>query len=233
MEKTRVKRQKKPRGKVQKGRTLAGPGDPPGAIVVSIKQGVARRLLDRLDASRARSKALVLAQANPSETSQLVSTDAPFTERWNAALGCLTDEVALSLLAQVTELLEPRIDQASEERIDSLMSIATARIAELEPTTATEAMLAVQMVGAQLAAMKFLCRSTADGQTTEVADRCVLRSVRLMRLFNEQVETMAKLKGKSGQQRVTVEHVTINDGGQAIVGSVIPGGRVARDEPGR
>jgi hypothetical protein len=46
-----------------------------------------------------------------------------------------------------------------------------------------------------------------------------------MRLFNEQVETMAKLKGKGSQQRVVVEHVTVAAGGQAIVGTVIPGGR--------
>jgi hypothetical protein len=44
----------------------------------------------------------------------------------------------------------------------------------------------------------------------------VLRATRLMRLFNEQVETMAKLKGKSGQQRVVVEHVTVAAGGHAI-----------------
>ena len=41
-----------------------------------------------------------------------------------------------------------------------------------------------------------------------------------MRLFNEQLEAMAKLKGTSGQQRVTVEHVHVHGGGQAIVGTV-------------
>ena len=46
-----------------------------------------------------------------------------------------------------------------------------------------------------------------------------------MRLFTEQLEAMAKLKGKAGQQRVVVEHVTVAAGGQAIVGAVIPGGR--------
>ena len=45
-----------------------------------------------------------------------------------------------------------------------------------------------------------------------------------MRLFTEQVEAMSKLKGKSGQQRVVVEHVTVAAGGQAIVGAVMPGG---------
>ena len=40
----------------------------------------------------------------------------------------------------------------------------------------------------------------------------------------KQVETKMKLQGKSSQQRVVVEHVTVAAGGQAIVGTVIPGG---------
>ena len=32
-----------------------------------------------------------------------------------------------------------------------------------------------------------------------------------------------KLKGKGGQQHVVVEHVSVAAGGQAIVGTVIPG----------
>ena len=98
-------------------------------------------------------------------------------------------------------------------------------LAELEPTTATEAFLAAQMVGTQRAAMIFLALATVDGQSGVGMDANVLRATRLMRVFNEQVETMAKLKGKAGQQRVVVEHVTVAAGGQAIVGAVPPGGR--------
>jgi ribosomal protein S6E (S10) len=39
-------------------------------------------------------------------------------------------------------------------------------------------------------------------------------------LFNEQLEAMAKLKGKTRQQKVIVEHVHVHHGGQAIVGTV-------------
>jgi hypothetical protein len=46
-----------------------------------------------------------------------------------------------------------------------------------------------------------------------------------MRIFSEQVETWLRLKGKGGQQRVVVEHVTVAAGGQAVVGMVTPGGR--------
>ncbi len=94
-------------------------------------------------------------------------------------------------------------------------------------------MLAVQMIGAQRAAMTFLERATLPGQTSDGIDANVLRATRLMRLFNEQVETMAKLKGKGGQQRVVVEHVTVAAGGQAIVGSVTRGsGGAYGDERG-
>ena len=41
-----------------------------------------------------------------------------------------------------------------------------------------------------------------------------------MRVFNEQLEAMQKLKGKAGQQKVTVEHVHVHEGGQAIEGAV-------------
>jgi hypothetical protein len=41
-----------------------------------------------------------------------------------------------------------------------------------------------------------------------------------MRLQLDQIEAMQKLKGLSGQQKVTVEHVTALRGGQAIVGAI-------------
>jgi hypothetical protein len=110
---------------------------------------------------------------------------------------------------------------------------ATAALAELEPTNATQALLAAQMVGAQRTAMSFLHRAVMPGQTSEIVDRNVARASRLMRLFIEQVEAMAKLKGTSGQQRVVVEHVTVTAGGQAIVGTVVPRGEVGAESQNR
>jgi len=160
-------------------------------------------------------------------TNALISTDPPgalsVEDRSNAALGCKTSEVAFAILAQVV-MFEHLNAETSDDRIDTLMTTATAMLAELEPTNATEALLAAQMIGTQRLAMTFLRSATLEGQTAQGAESHVLRATRLMRLFNEQVETMAKLKGKGGQQRVIVEHVTVAAGGQAIVGTVIPGG---------
>jgi hypothetical protein len=160
------------------------------------------------------------------------STPPSVEDQCNAAMGCKTSEVALTLLAQVVQLEHPDLATLPEAQVDTLLTNATAMLAELQPATATEAMLAAQMVGTQRLAMTFLSRATLDGQTSQAVDANVLRATRLMRLFTEQVEAMAKLKGKGGQQRVVVEHVTVAAGGQAIVGTVIPRGRgTSGDDP--
>jgi hypothetical protein len=97
---------------------------------------------------------------------------------------------------------------------------ASAVMAEMAPQNVTEAMLATQMIAANDAALMFLNRATLKDQHPEAIDANVHRATRLMRLFTEQLEAMQKLKGKTGQQKVTVEHVHVHEGGQAIVGAV-------------
>ena len=48
-------------------------------------------------------------------------------------------------------------------------------------------------------------------------------AVKLLRTYTAQVEALAKLR-RGGEQTVRVEHVHVHSGGQAIVGSVTPGG---------
>ena len=132
--------------------------------------------------------------------------------------GVKTPEVAYLLVTQAISLqVWTRPDRA---RRDDTFLGAEALLAELSPRTAAEALLAVQLIGVHEAATMFLHQATAEGQTVEGADRNVLRATRLMRLFTEQLDAMAKLKGRTSQQKVTVEHVHVHDGGQAIVGAV-------------
>jgi hypothetical protein len=122
---------------------------------------------------------------------------------------------------------KPLIDQPTDDSYRHALATSLAMLAELEPQTGTEAMLAAQMIGTQQLAMRFLRRTVVAEQTLEGANANVTRAARLMRLFLDQADAMARLKGKTGQQHVTVEHVTVAAGGQAIVGTVM-----AR-EPGR
>ncbi len=149
-------------------------------------------------------------------------------ERLSAAIGCKTPEVAFALLDDILRL-DRGAAAAEPKRANELLMNALAMLVELRPTTATEALLAVQMIGTHRAAMTFLKSATKPEDPFDGRDRNVLRAMRLMRLFTEQIEAMAKLKGKSGQQRVVVEHVSVS-AGQAFVGTVIPGGRGTNDK---
>jgi hypothetical protein len=93
-------------------------------------------------------------------------------------------------------------------------------LGQIKPEGALQSMLAVQMIGVHNSAVRFLMRASEDGQTMVGADANVQRAVRLLRLFNEQFQALASLRGKTGQQKVTVEHVHVYEGGQAIVGIV-------------
>ena len=50
------------------------------------------------------------------------------------------------------------------------------------------------------------------------------QGVKLMRMFAAQMEALNKYR-TGGQQKMTVEHVHVHKGGQAIVGNVTEGGR--------
>lgn len=83
---------------------------------------------------------------------------------------------------------------------------AAALLAELAPQSATEGLLAAQMIATHHAALTMLCRATIREQPTEIVDQCVTRAVRLQRVFLEQTAALAKLRGQGTQQRVAVEH---------------------------
>jgi hypothetical protein len=93
----------------------------------------------------------------------------------------------------------------------------------LEPKDQVEAMLASQMAAVQMATMSFANRFT-NATTYEGQDSAVNGFAKLTRCFAQQMEALKKYRS-NGQQKVTVEHVTVNEGGQAIVGSVNQGGR--------
>jgi hypothetical protein len=87
----------------------------------------------------------------------------------------------------------------------------------------TEGMLASQMVATHFAAMGIL-RRLKGSETIPQQDSNGNLAVKLLRTFTMQVEALQRYRGK-GQQKVTVEHVHVHSGGQAIVGAVTPGGK--------
>ena len=97
---------------------------------------------------------------------------------------------------------------------------AMAALTGIGPRDEIEAMLATQMVATHVAAIKALKQLKGSVNTTQQDSNGNL-AVKLLRTFTMQLEALQRYRGK-GQQKVTVEHVHVNAGGQAIVGIVHP-----------
>lgn len=94
---------------------------------------------------------------------------------------------------------------------------AIAAMASLAPRDAQEGMLAAQMFGLHSAAMNCLMRSAVAGQTFEAREMNLNQAAKLSRTYALLMDTLARHRG-GGTQKIIVERVTVNAGGQAIVG---------------
>src|SRR4051794_31789303 len=112
----------------------------------------------------------------------------------------------------------------SEQDINRTLAAATGIGARDE----MEAMLATQMVATHFAAMTLLRRLKGAENIPQQASAGSL-AVKLLRTYAMQVEALQRYRGK-GQQRVTVEHVHVHQGGQAIVGNIQGGGALSKTE---
>lgn len=132
-------------------------------------------------------------------------------------------QVAAERLKEMASLLWHHAD-ASEQDVN----VARARVIEhfnsLAPCDGAEAMLAKQMVGTHFAALECLRRAAISNQTESGRETSLKNAQKLMTLFTRQLETLNRHRGK-GQQKVTVEHVHVGEGGQAIVGNVEAGAK--------
>jgi hypothetical protein len=85
-------------------------------------------------------------------------------------------------------------------------------------------MMAAQLIAAHSAAMECYRRAMIGEQTLEGRRENLNQANKLTRSFAVLLDALNRHRGK-GQQKVTVEHVHVHSGGQAIVGSVeTPGG---------
>ena len=119
--------------------------------------------------------------------------------------------------------------QIGEPVLENRLGLAVDVLAELRPTSALESLLAVQMFGTHQAAILFLRNAVAEDQSPEGRNAHLARSTKLMGLFLQQIEALQKLRGKATQQKVTVEHVHIHEGGKAIVGAVSTGNQTEEE----
>ena len=101
---------------------------------------------------------------------------------------------------------------------------ALCRLSDIGARDVIEAMLAAQMVATHEAAMECFRRAALTEQTFVGRELGLKYGDKLVRSFAALTDALNRHRGK-GQQVVRVEHVTVQAGGQAIVGAVTQGGR--------
>jgi hypothetical protein len=104
-------------------------------------------------------------------------------------------------------------------------------LSSVDPKDELEGMLAAQLLASHNAAMECYRRAMISEQTFEGRKENLNQANKLSRTHATLLEALNRHRGK-GQQRVTVEHVHVHDGGQAIVGNIegVGGGLRSKSE---
>jgi hypothetical protein len=153
--------------------------------------------------------------------------DGTDAEGFASALGTADADSIRALLEQIVQT----IPNGGSRDLTLPVNHALATLHDIAPKDALEGLLAVQMFGVHQAAMAFLARAGFDGQTHVNVDANVNRANKLLRTFTMQMEALNRHRGKVSSQTV-VGNVNVNQGGQAIVGSVNhPGpGKISKED---
>jgi hypothetical protein len=105
----------------------------------------------------------------------------------------------------------------AEDQIKRYAAAAGGALMGIQPNGELEGMLAAQLIACHTAAME--CYRRAMNSQLPARDYHLNQANKLSRTYVTLLESLNKHRGK-GQQKVTVEHVHVHQGGQAIVGHV-------------
>ncbi|PSL21382.1 hypothetical protein [Shimia abyssi] len=143
----------------------------------------------------------------------------------NKIFGSESPAVNESLFLQGYMTLKPcEVEDGTKDMRGFLPAI----VREIAPRDGVERMLAVQMATTHVALIRQGGRMANAEQLPqfEAHERAYNK---LARTYTSQVEALRKYRN-GGKQTVTVQHVNVEDGGQAIVGNVDTRGRVAHEK---
>jgi hypothetical protein len=116
------------------------------------------------------------------------------------------------------------VKNSSAEQRDKQLSATVAALMGIAPKDELEGMMAAQLVAAHNAAMECYRRAMIGEQSFEGRRENLSQANKLSRTYAALVEALNRHRGK-GQQKVTVEHVHVHAGGQAVVGMVAASGQ--------
>src|SRR4051812_19636931 len=116
------------------------------------------------------------------------------------------------------------VANSDDEQRDRQYLAATAALIGAKPQDELEGMLISQMIACHSASMETFRRAMLPEQGFEVWKAQLNAAGKLSRTYATLLEALGRHRGKGQPQVVRVERVTVEAGGQAIVGAVTQGG---------
>jgi len=122
---------------------------------------------------------------------------------------------------------------SDEQQIIKQENAAVAALAGIGPKDEIEGMIAAQLVACHTPRWSVTGVPCIPSRRSRAGGRGLNQANKLSRTYATLLEALNRHRGK-GQQKVTVEHVHVHEGGQAIVGNVeTPGGGFASKSKGQ
>ena len=128
------------------------------------------------------------------------------------ALGTTDFDFLHGLIRQIANAAAPD-GRHGEDRLNFLLSL----VKGARPMDQLEAMLAAQMAAVHMSIMA-LGRRLAEVDSAPERDSIASAFNKCARTFASQLEALKRHRG--GEQKITMQHVSVKEGGQAIVGDV-------------
>ncbi len=129
------------------------------------------------------------------------------------ALGAVDQDALHGILKQLMKA-SVILQKPDEENLAFMISMMKG----ITPRDSLETMLAAQMVSVHVATMRFACR-LAFAEGTPQQEGISRTLTRLARTFAAQMEALNRHRG-NGERPITVQNLSVQDGGSAIVGNV-------------
>jgi len=141
------------------------------------------------------------------------------------ALGVADRDALHGILRQLVKasVIAQKPDQANLAFIISMMK-------SIAPRDSIETMLAAQMVSVHVAAMRCACRLALTDDITQ-QESLTRALTRLSRTFAAQMETLNRHRS-NGACAITVQNLSVQDGGKAVVGNFTQHASLIAAQPG-
>src|SRR6478735_2284016 len=131
--------------------------------------------------------------------------------------GSMSDDWNNAITGQVINTLWTK--HRDDDEANKLRTAAVEALIGIKPKDEIEGMIGAQLVACHIASMECYRRAMLPDVPFDQRHGNLNSANKLSRTYSTLVETLNRHRGK-GQQKMTVEHVHVYEGGQAIVGNV-------------